>query len=472
MTVTRADEDVWQAAVGQERHWAYHRRFPRAAGFNIPIASRIRGPLDAGRLVAAVHAVAQRHESLRATFRPTDSGLLQVLHGADSVPVEVHDLRRLPEPERAEELRRIGDAEASRPFDLASEVPLRVHVVQLGPEDHVLVVNVHHIAFDGWSSRVFYMDLDAQYRRLATSARIDEPAQRYVDFARWQRRQVAAGRYQAELDYWLRELAEPAPALPWPQDGVDPAAEWWAGDMVWLDVPERLVAAAQQTALQWRTTLFVVGLSAYQLALHRVTQASHVAVGTALGGRTDRRWEDVVGFFVNTAVLDSRSSLDLTFREIVAANHRRALGALSHQLVPFGVVVDELSAPAAPGRTPLFQTMFLLQNYPPAMHRLGEADIHGGKLVTGSTRYDLTFSLDTLDGRLALELENRPHLVSQDTAITVAREFFAVLGAGIDSPAEPVSRLRTRPVETTVHQRRGPASAVDELFGGLVADWR
>lgn len=463
----------WRAAPAQDRHHLYHERFPEAAGFNIPIASLISGPVDLDVLVEAIRNVLGRHEGLRARFVRDGDRLVQDLAAPQDVPVLLHDLRDLPEQVSEKEVRRIGADEAKRPFTLAAEPVTRFHLIRVRDDETVMVFNVHHIAYDGWSSAALWADLDDQYTALVTGTAPKRPApkHRYVDFARWQHKQIADGRYERHLDHWRAALADPPPPLPWPAEGTQPQAPWWAGDMVWLSFDQQVLAAARAAASALGTTPFVLGMAAYQIALAQVTGAGHLGVGTALYGRAHHRWDDVVGFFVSTAVMPYRRR-DQTFRELVAHTHRAALAAQEHQELPYGMVLDDLRPPVAPERTPYFQTMFLVQNYPSPERKLGRAKVRSRKLVTGSARYDITCSLSTVDGETAVELENRVKLVSQDTAITVVRTFLGLLAAGAEAPDDPVSALTPHDVRHEVHRGPRPGSGISGLFDGLVADWR
>lgn len=465
---------VWPAGLGQERHWSYSRRFPDSAGFNIPIATLVRGEVDLGALEAAIRAVTVRHESLRARFAPGPRRLGMILCPPEDLPVHRHDLRRMADPDRLLRLREIASAEAARPFDLGREPATRAHLIRMADRELVLVLNVHHIAFDGWSSPLFFAELDDQYRAIVAGERPrrPEPTHRYVDFARWQRQRVASGTYAGQVDYWREELAGDIPPAAWPAEGVDEQAPWWAADMVWLRPPRRLIAEAERTARSLGTTLFTLGMATYHLAMRRLLDAPRLAVGTALAGRTQQRWEEVIGFFVNTAVMPYDFDGDISAGELAARTHKKALSAQQNQDIPFGVVLDELNPVTVPDRTPYFQTMFLLQNYPSPRRKVGSAEARSRKLVTGSARYDVTFALDTLEGDLALELEYRTAWVSQETAIALARCFFGLLAAIVDAPDEPLRRLEPAPVELEVHHRHRRDAGLDELFSGLVANWR
>lgn len=216
---------------------------------------------------------------------------------------------------------------------------------------------------------------------------------RYVDFAVWQRRRITRGLHDTQLDYWRQLLADPAPPLPWPQDGRDPESPWWAGDMAWLGLPQSLVQDAQQAARACGTSFFVLGLAVYQLALRRLTGCDRLAVGTPFAGRTDPRWADVVGFFVNTLVMPYAFRPEVPVGRLVEDTHRLVMAAHENQDLPYGVLLDELAPPVEPERTPCFQTMFILQNTPSPTRSFGSGTLATNKLVTGSARYDVTFSL-------------------------------------------------------------------------------
>ncbi|MER6329689.1 condensation domain-containing protein [Streptomyces sp. NPDC001034] len=464
---------AWRASLGQERHWAYQARFPESAAFNVPIAVLLRGPVDLDTLERALRAVVTRHESLRASFGESAGRLTARLHDPGDIPVLRHDLRPLSEAERIRSLREIGSREAARPFDLRAEPTTRVHLVSLAAEETVVVVNFHHIAFDGWSSPVFFEDLADRYGALLAGAPGGPaPDHRYVDFSVWQRRRIARGRHDAQLDHWRQVLADPPPPLPWPRDGRDPEAPWWAGDMAWLGLPQSLIQDAQQAARACGTSFFVLGLAVYQLALRRLTGCDHLAVGTPFAGRTDPRWADVVGFFVNTLVMPYVFRPDVPVGRLVEDTHRLVMAAHENQDLPYGVLLDELAPPVEPERTPYFQSMFILQNTPSPTRSFGSGTLATNKLVTGSARYDVTFSLGRRHGELALELENRPRLVGQETAIELARAFFGLLAAATADLTTPVGALEPAPVPLSVQRRGDLEPGIDGLFRGMIGDWR
>jgi hypothetical protein len=465
----------WTASLGQERHCLYQRRHPRSAAFNVPIGATFVGAVDVGALEAAIRAVTARHDCLRSRF-DRGSGILRARpQPADAVPVTRHDVRACgSDDERARALAAIGAAEAARPFDIESEPATRAHLVRLSGDEVAMVLNVHHASFDGWSSPLFFQELSRQY----TAATTGEPSTPgwppdvYADYAMAQRKRLRLGGYDDQIEYWREELRDPPPPAAWPPDGVDAAAPWWAGDMAWATLPPELMDAVRSAARSAGTTLFGWALAVYKLTMHRFLDAPAVAVGTPYAARTDQRWQGIIGFFANTVVVPSEFRPDETFRDLVRHTHAQAVRAHANQEVPYGVVVDRLRPPEVPERTPYFQTMFIVQNTPLPDADFGPLRLRTTKIVTGSARYDMTFCLGWRHGRLALELETRPALLSQATAVRFARDYFGLLAASVADPDAAVGRAAPLPVEIGMRLGRELRPGVDGLFEGLVGDWR
>lgn len=466
---------TWTASVGQERHCRYQQRFPQSVAFNVPIGAAFTGDVDPAAMEAALRAVTARHDPLRSSFAWGSSGLRVRPQPPEAVPVHHHDVRdRASDHERAEALAAIGAAEAARPFALGSEPATRAHLVRLAADEVALVLNVHHAAFDAWSSPVLFRELSDQYQAVASGrppAR-PEPEYTYADYAMAQRKRLRLGGYEEQIGFWRDQLRDAAPPAQWPSDGLAPDAPWWAGDMAWASLPPELVDAAQAAARDLGTTLFGWTLAIYKLALHRFLDAPAVAVGTPYAARTERRWHELIGFFANTLVMESVYEPDLTVREWVRRTHDQATRGHRNQEVPYGVLVDLLDPPVAPDRTPYFQTMFIVQNTPLPDPGFGPLRLRTTKIVTGSARYDITFCLGWRRGRLALELETRPALISQEAALRLAGTFFGLLAASVSDPDHRIGQLDPLPVEIGVRRGRERRPGMDGLFEGLVGDWR
>ncbi|MER7205539.1 amino acid adenylation domain-containing protein [Streptosporangium sp. NPDC000239] len=334
-------------SFGQERLWFLNRLDPDDASYNMCLVRRLRGPLDRTALARAFEGVTARHESLRTRFPEVD--------GAPSAVVDP------PGPVPVEEISAAGEAEAldlvagltNRPFaDLADRPPLRAVLIEIGEDDHVLCVVIHHILGDGWSLNLIFEELGHLY---SGGAELPPVPLQFGDVAHWQRERDTS----ALLDHWRERLADPTP-LDLPLDRPRTAAGTRDGDVVEV----RLTAAqARELALLGRrhgATMFMVLLAAYQVLLARHTGQDDVLVGTATAGRDRVQLEPVVGYLSDTLVLRGDLSGDPAFTELLERTQIGVLDAFSHQGVPFEELVTALRAERDLTRTPLFQTMFIL----------------------------------------------------------------------------------------------------------------
>ncbi|MFI7638050.1 amino acid adenylation domain-containing protein [Nonomuraea sp. NPDC049400] len=338
-------------SLGQERLWFLHRLDPADPAYRVAVVRRIRGPLDHGALTGAFADVVARHESLRTRFPGHDGQPVAVVEPPGPVPVERVDLDT---PEQAE---RLLEQRANTPFELGSAPPLRVTLVRLAPDDHVLCVVLHHIIGDGWSLNVLMDDLATCYaaRRDGSPAELPELATSYAEYAGAQR---AA---DADVSYWTAKLAGATP-LELPVDRPRPARRGSAGGEAWFDLDPALVGSLRRLARAERCTLFMVLLAAYQALLARHTGQDDIVVGSPTAGRDRPELEPMVGLFASTLVLRGDLSGDPTFTELLRRTRRTVLEAMAHGETPIERVLSALDIERDLSRTPLFQTMFGLHN--------------------------------------------------------------------------------------------------------------
>ncbi|MBS2967085.1 non-ribosomal peptide synthetase, partial [Actinocrinis puniceicyclus] len=271
-------------SFAQERLWFLWRLAPQSAAYNAPVALRLRGALDAAALQEAVSAVVARHEVLRTRYAEGADGPVQVIDPHCAVPLPLVDVPAGDERECEKALRALVTEAAEEPFDLATGPVLRCRLFRAAPQDHVLLLVMHHIACDGWSLPILWHEVAQVYRSAAGAGAADKsqlpefpelpelpelPLQ-YADFASWQRKQSADGEYAAQLDYWERQLAA-VPALELPADRARPAAPSFAGGRVEVRVAPRVAAELRRLAGSCDATMFMVLLAAFQVLLGRVS---------------------------------------------------------------------------------------------------------------------------------------------------------------------------------------------------------
>jgi amino acid adenylation domain-containing protein len=351
----------------QERLWFLHRLNPADVSYHLPVTLRIHGPLDVELLDRVLAELADRHDMLRSTFAERDGRPVQTI-GAGRPALERIDLSARPDPERARAL--VADR-ADRPFDLEHGPVLRLTLVRLAADDHVLGLVLHHIAGDGWSLEVLLAELSELYAAYAAGEPSPLPPLElgYLDHVR-----QAEGRDDAAtLAYWTEQLAG-APALELPTDHPRPPVRSGRGERLTFSLPSDLIARLEALARAERGTMFMVLLAAFQTLLARYSGQRDVCVGTPVLGRDEPRAERVIGYFAATVVLRGDLGGDPTFRDVLRATRRTALRGIMRRSVGLEQIVAALRTDRDRSRTPLFQAMFMLMRQPALKPRLGQLD--------------------------------------------------------------------------------------------------
>jgi len=355
-------------SFAQERLWFLNRLNPGDFAYNLPMAFRLRGELDAAALTRALGAVVGRHEALRTAFGCDEGGRpVQSVVDVARLDVPFMDLNGLSEAEALVLAASEAAMAAIEPFDLSAAPLFRARIYRISTSDHVLFVNMHHIASDGWSKGILRRDLGAFYRGEVGSAAPPLPvlSAQYLDFAAWQRQSLAGPEYQRQLAYWRVALAG-VETLELPTDRLRPPVFSHRGAREVRLLPARLLVAAKDYAATHGATLFMVLLAAFKVVLHRHSGQTDLLVGSPIAGRRATATEDLIGFFVNTLALRTACDPAISFDALVQRVKTTALGAFDHQDLPFERLVAELNPARDPARPPLVQTVFALQSAPGA----------------------------------------------------------------------------------------------------------
>ncbi len=454
-------------SFAQERLWFLHQMDPRGAGYNMPFPSRVAGPLDVGALRRALGALVRRHESLRTVFRPVDGGAVQVVSVAPAAPARVPlaDLSGLAPEAREVEARRLAGEDGERPFDLRYGPLLRLSLLRLRDDEHVMLLCMHHIVSDGWSMGVLFRELYALYTASSRgeAPRLPPLGVQYGDFAVWQRGWLAGDALRRQLDWWRERLAGSPPALELPTDRPRPAVASGRGASVLLRVPADDVRALRTVGRREGATLYMVLRAAADVLLARWSGQEDLVVGSPIAGRTRVELEGQIGFFVNTLALRTDLAGDPAFHELVARVRETALGAYAHQDLPFERLVEEVAPERSLSRTPVFQVMFALQNAqdhevpaPPGLH------VERFRTGTRTARFDLELDLFEQGEELVGGVRFRTDLFDPATMERFAAHFRTLLASAGASPQDRCSRLRLLPEEEARLLRAygsGPAPA-------------
>jgi amino acid adenylation domain-containing protein len=352
-------------SYAQQRLWFIQQLEPESVAYNIPRAIRLRGELDVESLRQSLREIARRHEVLRTRFEGRGGIPVQVIEEGMEVELREWDISGEEESKREVLGRRIVREEAGRAFDLERGPVWRGAVIRLGEEDHVLVLNIHHIVSDAWSTGVMVKEFGTLYEwnREGRGSGLGELEIQYADYAKWQRGWLRGEVLEEEMEYWRRELRGVG-ALEIPTDRMRPAVASHRGAKVAFRLTEELTEELRGVSRREGVTLFMTLLAAYQAVLSRYAGQDDFAVGTPIANRGRLETEGLIGFFINQLVLRTDLGGNPSVGELLVRVRERTLGAYAHQEVPFEKLVEELSPERELSRPPLSQVELVLHNTP------------------------------------------------------------------------------------------------------------
>ncbi len=436
------EAERWPVSFAQQRLWFLDQWQPGTAAYNVPLAVRLRGPLDVAALRAALAALVERHETLRTRFVAGTLESLQVIEARAPVALPVIDLGALP-PAAAERLaERLEAWLAAAPFDLERLPLLRLRLIRLGREHHRLLLVQHHIVSDAWSVGVLFADLSRLYAAQAAgvSAALPPLPIQYADFALWQRDFLAGPELERQLGYWHRRLARPA-VLELPTDRPRPLAPSGRGRLAEMALPAALLGGLRGLARQAGSSLFVALLAGFYALLWRLSGQRDLLVGTPVAGRDRQETEGLIGFFVNTLVLRCDLGAGLGFGQLVERAHQTALEAFAHGDLPFEKLVEELRPERHLGVSPFFQVVFQMWNTPLEGVALPGLELEGLPVHSSTAKFDLTVTAIEREAGARLLVEYATDLFDATTIERLLRHFLRLLEGALADPAAGLERL-------------------------------
>ncbi|GAA2614013.1 amino acid adenylation domain-containing protein [Streptomyces axinellae] len=457
-TIGRASRDQpLPLSFAQQRLWVLDRLIGESPVYTAPLAYRIRGPLAVPALRAAFTEVVTRHEALRTRFTAHGTEPVQVIDEPAPVPVALVDLTGHPEAEA--EARGLAREEAARPFDLERGPLLRVTLLVMAPDDHVLLLSIHHIAVDSWSLDILFRELRTVYEAHLTGRPWDLPELRvqYADFAAWQRSAATRERFAADLEHWVATMRGAPQIVTLPRDRPRPVVPTYKGAEHLFTVPGEATAALREVAAAEQATLFMVLLAVLDALLARYTGEDDVVVGSPVAGRDLAELEPLIGFFINSVNLRTDLSGDPTFRELIGRVRRTALDAFDHQRLPFDALVERLQPVRQLSVHPLHQISFQVTERNGQSADLLLAQVEGGvgevaptlpdvevtafPTGTGTNHFDLAMGLAEGPDGLVARLEYSADLYDAETIERFGDSFRTFIQAAVAAPDTPVSEL-------------------------------
>lgn len=426
----------------QQRLWFLEQLQPGMTAYHIPLVLRVQGPLDATALHQSIQHVVQRHEALRTTFKLVKDQPIQQIAPTQTLDLPLLDLSTLHQDARMDQVRQVTQAEVRQPFNLATGPLLRTKLLRLDTDEHVLLIVMHHIITDGWSTGVLVQEVTTLYGGMLQGHIIElsPPPIQYADYAIWQRQVLQGEILEQQLAYWRQKLTDAPPALALPTDFPRSTVQSLDAATRTFELPAHIVTQLKTLSQREGGTSFMVLFAAWLVLLARYSGQDDLVVGSPIANRTHADLERVVGCFVNTLALRTDVSGNPSFQTVLERVRRVCLEAYAHQDVPFERLVEELQPTRDLNGTPFFQVMFVLQNTPLAFEKHGlswqllEVD-------TGMAKFDLTVTVVEIEQRMQITWEYKTALFESTTIARMAKHFQTLVEACLATPAQPIPTL-------------------------------
>ena len=460
----RAPGDPAPLSFSQQRLWFLDQWSPGTPAYNAALPMLIRGRLDVQMLLRALEMVVERHEVLRTVFRLDNAGEPHQEVLVDWVlELPVLDLEAVDPAERPEQLRRLLRDRARRPFDLERDLMLRATLIRLDEREHVLALEQHHIAFDGWSDAILFGEVATAYESLHCNREPELPALpvQYGDFALWQRRRLEEGGLDDQLEYWRRQLAGAPRHLRLPLDFSRPQVQGFEGAHHHFALPGPVAREALEISRRHGVTPFMTLLAVFAVLLYRLTGQDDVLVGSPIANRSKLELENLIGFFSNTLVLRVRLGGNPSFRDLLERVREVALGAYEHQDVPFEKVVELTRPVRDASANPLFQVNFRVQTGPTTGLELPGLEIEPLVVDVGFARFDLALELQLREDGLRGYWEYNRELFRPESVARFAATFDRLLADVLTRPDE---RILAFDVDTDTALAAPPAARLIKSF--------
>lgn len=434
-------------SLAQEPLWLLDQALPGNSFFNVTTAIRLVGSLNISPLKRAFAEIVDRHEALRTTFAEVDGEPMQVIAAVSTFKLRVVDLRDLAIGERECEASRLAANDAKRAFDLATGPLLRISLLQLGNEEYTALVTMHHIIADAWAVGVLVRELATLYEAFSNGDPSPLPSLpiQYADYSIWQRQWLQGQNLQNQVTFWKKQLDGALEPLNLPTDFPRLEQFTFGTRLQTLRLPEALSAAVRDASRTENVTLFMMLMTAFQVLLHCYTGQQDIRVGTLVANRNHAETEGLIALFVNTLVIRTSFSGDLTYRQVLQQMRETVLQAFNHQDLPFESLMEALESECEINRTSLIEVLFIFQNAPlqPLKLRnlqvlpIEDASKSGGAEVTLTT-FDLVVMIwegpDGLEG----SIRYKTSLFNEATISEMQNNFQDILAAIASDSSQPI----------------------------------
>jgi amino acid adenylation domain-containing protein len=451
----------------QQRLWFLEQMEPGCPAYNIPSAVKLSGKLNVKALQQSFNEIIRRHEALRTTFSVVDGLPVQVIAPQLELEIPVVDMRNILKSDQPDKVQQFIYEDNRKPYDLAKGPLIRATILMSSDDEHILVINLHHIISDGWTLQVLMRELGMAYEALATGKPLVLPELpiQYADYTIWQKDLMKGEVLKKQLDYWKGRLSGSKFVLELPIDGQRPPVQGFKGARQYMELSPKLTEALNDMSQKKGVTPFMILMTAFKILLYRYSGNDDVTVGIPIAGRNRTELEGLIGFFVNTLALRTDLSDNPTFNELLSRVSKGTQGAYDHQEMPFEVLVEELQPERDLSRNPIFQVCFSYQNETVPAMTIAGLTLTPVEIDSGTARFDMELQLWKAEDSIRGFIEYSTELFKKDTIVRMIEHFKMLLEGVVQGQDGPVARLpimSNREVETIVHHWNNTAKDYDK----------
>ncbi|MEM8722032.1 MAG: amino acid adenylation domain-containing protein [Cyanobacteria bacterium P01_G01_bin.39] len=441
-------------SYAQQRLWFLTQLEPDSPFYNIPAAVRLQGKLNLKALEQSFNEIVRRHEALRTNFHTTEEGeALAVISQVELTTIALLDLSELPTSQKSAQIQEQIELSAQQPFDLSHEQLIRIKLLRLEEEEHIVLLTMHHVVFDAWSVGVLVEELGSLYQAFSQGkpSPLNELPIQYVDFAAWQRQWLQGEVLETQKAYWLKQLENVPTVLELPTDYPRPATQTFRGASYSFELSRELHTALNQLSQQQGTTLFMTLLAGFQTLLWHYTGQEDIVVGSPIANRNRAEIEGLIGFFTNTLVFRTNLAGNPSFEELLKQVREVSLGAYAHQDLPFELLVEQLQPERHLSHSPVFQVMFAFENAPMSELEFSELTLTPVESESDTSKFDITLSITETELGLEGSFEYNIDLFESATISRMLGHLKTLLEAIVANPQQKLSDL---PLLTESEQRQ------------------
>ncbi len=428
-------------SFAQQRLWFLDQLEPGKATYNIPTVVNLKGKINIQYLTDSINKIVERQESLRTSIITDEGKAYQNISEKLVININHYDFSK--EDNRNNKIDEIINSEAKKPFDLSILPLLRVSLITLNAEEHILILNIHHIIADGWSLDIFVKELAIIYSNMVSGgiSSLPELEYQYADFSAWQRDWMETSSYQKEITYWKDKLNSVPELLNLPTDFPRPSVQKQIGKKRRIVFNNDLVIKINEYAKAKNLTRNVIFLAAFNILLHKYSRTDDIVIGTPVAGRNQAEIEPIFGLFVNTLVLRNFVSGDQNIKQFLQNVNQTLVEAINNQDIPFEKLIDELNIERSLSHSPLFQVMFVYNNSPVQDIELPNLYIEPEEVDLGTSKFDLNFVITKRNTKYTAILEYDTSLFENSTIERMIKSYIKILNSIVSGEASIINEV-------------------------------